>query len=129
MVGVSILIPTHNRADVLDGTLEAFHRVDRTGMNVEIIVIDNNSGDHTVDVVASHQRELPLTYLREFHPGKSCALNRALRDCQLKDIVVFTDDDVAPASDWLQEIASATSRWPDVSVFGGRVRVQWPDAT
>ena len=128
MVGVSVLIPTYNRADVLDRTLKDLRQVDRTRIDAEIILIDNNSTDNTADVVASHQKNLPLIYLRETRLGKSCALNRALQERPMRDIVVFMDDDVTPNTDWLQEIVSATRRWPEVSVFGGRIRVGWPDA-
>jgi hypothetical protein len=40
--------------------------------------------------------------------------------------VVFTDDDVNPAPTWLSAIADISRRWPDYSVFGGRIYVDFP---
>jgi len=54
MVGVSVLIPTYNRADVLDRTLKDLRQVDRTRIDAEIVLIDNDSTDNTPAIVASH---------------------------------------------------------------------------
>jgi glycosyltransferase involved in cell wall biosynthesis len=125
--GVTVLIATYNRASVLSETLEAFTRVDQAGIDWNIVVVDNNSTDNTHEIAIKYAERLPLSYLKEERPGKNCALNKALRECQLKDIVVFTDDDVTPARNWLQEIVSSVQKWPDVAIFGGKVEVVWPD--
>ena len=96
--GITVLIPTYNRAKVLGETLEALTRVDRDGIDCSIVVIDNNSNDNTREIAAEYAAKLPLSYLKEVRPGKNCALNKALRECELKDIVVFTDDDVTPTA-------------------------------
>jgi len=121
--GITVLIPTFNRAKVLSETLEALIRVDRTGIDCSIVVIDNNSSDNTAEVVKEYGTQLPLSYLRETRPGKNCALNKALRECVLKDIVVFTDDDVAPVRNWFQEIVASVRKWPEIAVFGGKVEL------
>ncbi|PYJ44694.1 MAG: glycosyl transferase, partial [Verrucomicrobia bacterium] len=125
--GITVLIPTYNRAAVLSETLQALTRVERTGIDCNIVIIDNNSTDNTAEVVKQYKTRLPLSYLKEPRPGKSCALNKALRECPLKDTIVFTDDDVTPASNWLQEIASSVKKWPSIGAFGGKVKVAWPD--
>ena len=125
--GITVLIPTYNRAKVLGETLEALTRVDRNGIDCSIVVIDNNSNDNTREIAAEYAAKLPLSYLKEVRPGKNCALNKALRECELKDIVVFKDDDVTPTPNWLQEIVSSVRKWPDIAVFGGKVEVVWPD--
>jgi glycosyltransferase involved in cell wall biosynthesis len=125
--GITILIATYNRAAVLRETLDALIRVDRSGIDCDIIVIENNCSDNTTAMVRGYNGCLPITLLHETRPGKNCALNKALRETQLKEIVVFTDDDVTPATDWLQEIVSSTRKWPDVAVFGGKIDLLWPD--
>ena len=124
--GVTILIATYNRADTLRETFGALAVLDYASVDCEIVVIDNNSRDHTKAVVESFQDQLPISYLRELRPGKNAALNKALREWALKEIVVFTDDDVTPERDWLQQIVCGTRRRRDVAVFGGKVEVQWP---
>ncbi len=125
--GITVLIATCNRAAVLSETLQALTRVERTGIDCSIIIIDNNSSDNTAQVVKEYGTRLPLSYLREPRPGKSCALNKALRECALNEIVVFTDDDVTPARNWLQEIFCSVKKWPGIGAFGGKVEVAWPD--
>jgi glycosyltransferase involved in cell wall biosynthesis len=127
MAGVTILMPTLNRCAVLRETLEAMCCLDRRGIDCDFVVIDNGSTDATADVLGEYEARLPLTFLKEPRLGKNCALNKALRECRTRDIVVFTDDDVTPAKNWLQEIVSSARKWPDIAVFGGRVLVKWPN--
>ena len=123
---ITVLMTTYNRCEELQKTLEAMCRVDRTDLDVEIVVIDNNSSDSTPEVVKSFQGQLPLRYLFESRQGKNCALNKALREVELGDWVVFTDDDVEPAENWLQEYRSVAERWPDQRMIGGKILNIWP---
>jgi glycosyltransferase involved in cell wall biosynthesis len=127
MPSITVLIATYNRAAVLRETLEALTRVDRAGIDCSIVVIDNNSSDNTAEVVEEYGTRLPLSYLMEPRPGKSCALNKALRECAPKEIVVFTDDDVTPARNWFHEIVSSVRKWPRIAAFGGKIELLWPD--
>lgn len=82
--------------------------------------------DHaTQQLIRSYQRKLPLKFLVETKPGKNNALNRAIPEAK-GELLVFTDDDVTPDKQWLQEIIKAIKRWPDVRVFGGRVEPIFP---
>jgi hypothetical protein len=126
-LGITILIATCNRAAVLRQTLGDFTHVDRTAIDCNLVIIDNNSSDNTAKVVKEYGAQLPISYLREARPGKNCALNKALRECSLKDIVVFTDDDVTPTRNWFHEIVSSVRKWPGIAVFGGKVELMWPD--
>jgi len=128
MTSLSVIIATYNRAAILKETLEAMTQVDRTALDVQWIVVDNNSTDDTAAVLESFSCRLPLKCLFEPKPGKNNALNTVLRSAVLQDIVVFTDDDISPASDWLIQIARACERYSDISVFGGRIALRWPSA-
>lgn len=122
---ISVLIPTYNRAEILRETLEAMFQVERDGLAVEFVVIDNNSTDHTKEVVESFAERLPIRYLFEPRPGKNCALNKALNKVALGEIVILADDDVSPYENWLLEINDSCSRWPNVCIFGGRNESVW----
>ena len=126
---LSVLIATYKRAEILRETLEAMTGVDREGVSIEIVVIDNNSTDNTREVVESFADRLSVRYLFEPRPGKSCALNLALDNVPLGRIVVFTDDDVTPCGNWLTAIKATCERWPNHSVFGGKIMVGWPELT
>lgn len=124
---LSVIIPTFNRAESLRRTLRGFLQLDTSGLNVEFIVVDNNSTDGTRAVLKEFGRRLPLKVLGEAQQGKNYALNRALYDSQLGEIVVFTDDDVDVGEEWLQNVVSISNRWPQYSIFGGSIELLWPD--
>ncbi len=126
MTSVRIYIATHNRAAILRETLEAMTRVARDGIDAEWIVINNNCSDDTDAVVASFEDRLPVRLVNRPEAGKNRALNRALDEVPIPDIAVFTDDDVSPDPEWLEEIVASCERWPDHDVFGGRIRPLWP---
>lgn len=123
---LTILLATRDRAEVLRRTLAAMCGVRREGLAVELVVVDNGSSDHTQEVLREFATRLPLRCLVEPRPGKCHALNRGLAEAALGDVVVFTDDDVTPEASWLEAIVSACERWPEYSVFGGRIDVGWP---
>ncbi len=128
-MNLSILIATHNRADGLRDTLWNLARLETSNLSAQFVVIDNNSSDATRDVVRSMMPELNLRYGFEKRQGKNHALNKALETVELGDLVVFTDDDVNPDRDWLQEIVASCITYKEVSVFGGRVIPCFADQT
>jgi len=125
-IDISVLIATYSRAEILRQTLESMTGLERDGLSVEFVVVDNNSSDHTKEVIESFTDRLPLRYLFEHRPGKNCALNKALNEMPLGKLVVFTDDDVEPSEDWLKAIMAVSERWPNISVFGGKIYVVPP---
>ena len=122
-----MLLATRNRAAELRTTLEALCRVRRESVRVEIVVINNGSTDATDVTVRDFQSRLPLRLVREPEPGKSAALNRALDSVELGELVLFTDDDITPDPSWFEQIIAVSRRWPQHSIFGGRIDPQWPD--
>src|SRR5207248_1189259 len=67
------------------------------------LVVDNNSNDatrETSESFANREQRIRVRYLFEDRGGKSAALNRAVRE-SFGEILLFIDDDVQPASDWL----------------------------
>jgi len=74
---------------------------------VELIVVDNASSDETPAAVES--AELPgidVRYMYEGNRGKGHALNRGLANAR-GDLILFTDDDVVVAEDWLEQMVVA----------------------
>ena len=110
-VECSVIISSSNRASALEKTLRAFGEVSvPAGWEVELIIVDNASKDHTPLVVQAAQLpNFTIRYLYEGRPGKSNALNTALAAAQ-GEVLLFTDDDVVPARDWLEKIAAPLLR-------------------
>lgn len=105
-VSVSIVICSANRATTLARTLDVFHRISVPfGWEVELIVVDNASTDGTRQVVASFDRpDIVSRYLFEPKRGKGNALNTGIAAAR-GEILLFTDDDVRPADDWIEKLA------------------------
>lgn len=102
----SIIICTRNRASMLEKTLRAFQSVKvPVGWRVEMIVADNGSADHTAEVVKSaHHASIEIRHVYEPRPGKSRAQNAAMAHAR-GEALLFTDDDVEPAEDWVENMA------------------------
>lgn len=105
MPKVSILIPTYNESDVIHFKLKNLSRVDYPTELVQLIVVDSNSDDGTVDIVNKFVKQHPkinIKVLRERErKGKSAALNLALEHCN-GDVVILSDADCFWPSDILR---------------------------
>ena len=104
-MNTSIIICTRNRARMLERTLRHFAEVCvPSGWDVELIIADNASTDDTAAVVGDAKlKNIEVRYLYEGRNGKSNALNASLVQAR-GQIILFTDDDVAPAKDWLERM-------------------------
>jgi glucosyl-dolichyl phosphate glucuronosyltransferase len=123
---LTVLICTCNRAALLEQTLGALAAA-RTPRDcaVDIVVVDNNSTDHTEAIVrrAAISSPWPIRYASEARQGKSFALNHGLTIAR-GDVLALTDDDVLPAEDWLVRIVDQFRAGDYVFVFG-KVLPRW----
>lgn len=123
---ISILSSTYDRAHELSRTLEAFCKLDVQGLQWEIIIIDNAAYPLTQQLIQNFQNRLPIQYISFPQKGKSRALNVGLPLVK-GELIVFTDDDVIPKENWLKELWEGSKRWPEHSIFGGRILVERPE--
>ena len=88
---VSVIIPTHNRAQLLRRAIASVQA--QTHSNLKIIVVDDGSTDETKEVVEAIN-EPRLLYLRhKLCRGGSAARNAGLRNSTGKYIAFLDDDD------------------------------------
>lgn len=116
----SIVIPTYNRAPVLQKCLNALAVVDMNGKSCDVIIIDNNSNDSTFDTVsrfAQAQIKIDIRCIREEKQGISYARNRGVLEAK-GEIVCFLDDDSPPTASWLINLLKGFSD-PRVGCIGG----------
>ena len=126
---VTVAIPTYNRADFLRQTLAGIVAQQFPRDHFEILVIDNNSRDHTAAVVAEFAASHPAPrYIREEQQGLDHARNRALTEAR-GEIIVFGDDDILVKPDWLAQIAVPLLADPArrIGAVGGEVIPVFPD--
>ncbi len=91
---------------MLEKTLRAFQSVKVPGgWQVELIVADNGSEDCTAEVVNSaNHASIEIRSVHEPRPGKSRAQNTAMAHAR-GEVLLFTDDDVEPADNWVENMA------------------------
>jgi len=123
---ISVVICTRNRAESLRQTLRYLAEAERGPLRVEVVIVDNGGNDHTAEVAAEFRRHFPVHLLREPVAGKGQALNRALADAPLGDVVVVLDDDMSPEREWFQGVWAICQRHPEADFFTGRTYVVWP---
>lgn len=124
----SVLLTTLNRATSLHATLTRLAKLDAGGLDWEVIVVDNGSSDDTPVVLSQAMQwdDFPLRTYVQPAPGKSRALNLALEYVR-GELIIFVDDDVLMAPDWLQAYSGGWKRWPDKHIFGGQIRPLFPE--
>ncbi len=141
---VSIIVPAHNEAAVIDRCLNSVKAQDYPHDRLEIIVVDDGSTDDTADKVEGHVngesedaafrvRGRPikvgpyrgrLTLIKNGHGGKAHALNAGI-DASTGDIVVNIDSDVVLAPEAVRAIASAFVRDEELGALTGNIEVDW----
>jgi glycosyltransferase involved in cell wall biosynthesis len=88
---VSIVLPTYNRADTLEKSIESV--LNQTCQDFELIIIDDGSKDNTSDLVSqymkSHQN---IKYFYQDNAGYPAAINRGLIECT-GEFIAFEDSD------------------------------------
>lgn len=124
MEKVAILIATLNGEKHIGRTLESISKVCSGNFQLQIVVVDNGSTDHTADIIQSFAGPPVVTYLYCAQKGKSRALNHALSTVEA-DLLLFTDDDVEVDSKWALEMVTAAREHPERDLFGGAVLPDW----
>lgn len=118
---ISVIVATRNRRQSLGRLLDGLRSLPEQPA-WELIVVDNGSADGTETLLSTAAEDLPVVVVNENLPGKSRALNRALKHAR-GDILLFTDDDVVPDPNWLMALHQASIEYPGANVFGGRILV------
>lgn len=111
----SVVVVTRNRADSLARALSALRKLDYP--DYEIIVVDNDSTDHTKHVIEQNGAKYVFVSSEE---GIGSCRNRGVREAK-GEIVAFCDDDCVPTSQWLTQFAQRLTNEHDLGLLGGRV--------
>jgi glycosyltransferase involved in cell wall biosynthesis len=116
-VKISIVIPTHNRAETLRNAMDSVLQLQGEA-NFEFVIVDNNSTDHTRQIVESYA---PLAkYVFEGNTSFTMA-RKAGADNASGDILLYLDDDVLVRSGSLRRIVEVFTQHPDCGLIAGRI--------
>ena len=128
----TVVIPTYNGGDRIGKLLARLRcQIGVEDLSWEIIVVDNNSTDHTCEVVRRYQanwpNHIPLRY--EFEPQQGAGFARNLGARAAKgSLIGYLDDDNLPWINWVRAAYKFAQQHPHVGVFGSRIRGKFASA-
>ncbi|MDU4695592.1 MAG: glycosyltransferase family 2 protein [Paenibacillus sp.] len=118
-VRLSIIIPTQNRAKLLQGTLESIKNQTLPEHLFEVIVVDNGSTDQTSQIITRYMSEFKnFKSIYEQAPGLHNGRNRGFQSAQ-GDVLVYADDDIEALPQWLETILNVFDPDPMIGLLGG----------
>lgn len=115
---LSVVIPTYNDQEALEGVLAALAAQAGEGVSFEVVVVDNGSEVPPTGVCA---RFPGVRLLFEPTPGPGPARNRGAAAAR-GEVVAFVDADCRPDPGWIRAIAEAFAD-PATEIIGGDVRI------
>jgi GT2 family glycosyltransferase len=113
----SIIIPTYNRALQLAACLQSLGSLDYPRHAFEVIVVNDGSTAPMEAASGPFGSQLELTLVTQPHAGPAAARNTGARRSRGR-FLAFTDDDCAPAPDWLQTLAARFRTLTDHAIGG-----------
>jgi glycosyltransferase involved in cell wall biosynthesis len=124
----TIIICTYNNAGSLERVLAALAgQVTPVEVDWDVLVVENNCTDGTLEVVqAARERNpaFPLRMVSEPKQGLTPARHRGVRETT-SEWLAFIDDDCLVADDWIQRAAETIARHPRCGGLGGTVRLSF----
>ncbi len=111
---VSVVIPTYNAENYIQGCLEA--AIHQTYSGIEIIIVDDGSSDGTRQICAEFaENDKRIKIYPITNSGASIARNVGIDNARGKYIVFFDADD-RPEKSLIQSYLDALSEWRDKKV-------------
>jgi glycosyltransferase involved in cell wall biosynthesis len=105
---ISVIVCTYNRAETLRKALESVAAQTLPGLlEREVVVVDNNSRDHTREVVQDFCSRYPRQFRYVFEPnqGLNHARNSGVQEAR-GEVLAFMDDDVTVEPGWLDNLTA-----------------------
>lgn len=97
----SIIIPVFNAEKTIKDTLRALEKQEGIARkDFEVIAVDDGSTDKTIQMARKFRN---VKLLKQKHKGPAAARNLGARKAK-GDVIVFTDSDCVPESNWLKEM-------------------------
>ena len=132
---LTVLISSHNRAELLERTLRYLNEARRPrDWSVDVLVAANACTDGTHAFLDRYVRDaagqpaqngtLRVRWVAEPKPGKSHALNCAI-PLLTSERVAFVDDDHRVDIAYLESVCKAATTYPGADILCGRILPDW----
>jgi len=103
----SIIIPTLNRRKELAECLESIFGCSQQSSLLEVIVIDNNSSDGTLEFLREFAAKAPKLRFIQINQRDAIRARNLGFSLALGDIVIHIDDDIVVDKEWLRNLTTA----------------------
>ncbi|CAK8716850.1 Glycosyltransferase, GT2 family [Candidatus Electrothrix aarhusensis] len=118
-VQLSVIVCTYNRSSLLKDCLDTLVEQNADSLLYEVVIVDNNSTDNTVEVAGHFIKSYSnIRLVLEKKQGLGHARNRGWHEAKGK-YVAYIDDDARARNDWIHEMHQFTMRHPEIQAFGG----------
>ncbi|MCW3118427.1 MAG: glycosyl transferase family 2 [Chitinophagaceae bacterium] len=122
-VKISVIICSYNREDYIINAIDSLFHQSQAHTDYEVIVVDNNSSDHTPQLCKEYISVHPgyhIIYTTETKQGASFARNKGAGIAK-GALLAFMDDDAIAGKDFIERILNFFQEHPDVNGLGGRI--------
>ena len=117
MPRISVVIPAYNEEMNIGHCLSSLCAQNTTD-EFEVIVVDNNSTDNTVQIAESFCDRLQIRIISEKKQGRGAA-RKCGWDAATGDIVFSTDADATVPANWISSFVSMLDTYPEcIGVYG-----------
>jgi glycosyltransferase involved in cell wall biosynthesis len=125
----TVAIPTYNGAKRLPVVLDRLSRQTQVeNIRWEIIIIDNNSSDHTAELIHDYQNSgkfnIDLRYFCEPNQGIPFARQRAVKEAR-GGFIAFIDDDNLPDPVWVSSAYDFGQKHPQAGAWSGEIHGEY----
>ncbi len=117
---ISVVVPTYNRPTTLAGCLRALAAQEYPRDRFEVIVVNDGGAESPDQVVNPYRNTLTCRVVHQTNRGPAAARNHGAKEA-VGQFLAFTDDDCAPAPDWLTRLSERFLQARETAV-GGETR-------
>ena len=120
-IGLTVIIPTYNRAEILEKCLKALAGQTLSPRSFQVIVADDGSDDDTKERMQRFEGDTfgDMRYIHQPNTGQNAARNRAIQQAE-GELLLFINDDTVATPTMLEEHWHYHEKYPEegVAVLG-----------
>lgn len=118
---VSVVIVNWNRRALLEACLRSLESPQ--GVEFEVIVVDNGSGDGSAEWLMRHQPPFPMRVIRNTVNRGFCAANNQGFAAACAPFIALLNNDAEAAPGWLAALHAAFGRSPEIGMAASKILV------
>lgn len=123
---VSVILPSYNHEQYVEAAVRSV--MEQSGVDFELIVIDDGSKDRSPEILKRLADELKFTYIHRPNKGVVATLNETLELAQGEYVCSFSSDDIMPP-DRLKKQSDFLDAHPDAAACFGQIVPLYDDGS